>query len=141
MATEGRGDRLTVVALDLGTTFSGYAFSHRSDFQINPMKILSNDWSAEGVHNAELKAPSVLLLNPDQSFKAFGYRAQSEYGNLVEEEREVAAEYYYVKNFKMQLHNMVKRFIIIFPHSVARLELLKFDKHMFIGPCRSKIPI
>ena len=101
-----RGNWLVVTAIDLGTTFSGYAFSFRSDFETNPLKINTNDWSSEGVHNAEMKAPSVLLLNPDQSFKSFGYRAQNDYTELLEEPEE-ASSYYYVKIFKMQLHNRV----------------------------------
>jgi hypothetical protein len=54
-ASMNRGNWLVVTAIDLGTTFSGYAFSFRSDFEINPLKINTNDWSNEGVHNAEMK--------------------------------------------------------------------------------------
>lgn len=98
------GDWMVVAAIDLGTTFSGYAFSFRSDFQTNPLKIFTNDWTAEGVHNAELKAPSVVLLNPDRTFNSFGYRAQSTYADLLDEP-ENAAKYYFLQHFKMQLHN------------------------------------
>ncbi|XP_071139912.1 heat shock 70 kDa protein 12A-like [Mytilus edulis] len=103
--SECRGSRLVVAAIDLGTTFSGYAFSFRSDFESNPLKISTNDWSAEGVHSSEMKAPSILLLNPDQSFNCFGYRAQHTYSDLLDDDPDKAAKYYFVKNFKMQLHN------------------------------------
>ncbi|CAG2215852.1 Heat shock 70 kDa protein 12B [Mytilus edulis] len=103
--SECRGSRLVVAAIDLGTTFSGYAFSFKSDFESNPLKISTNDWSAEGVHSSEMKAPSILLLNPDQSFNCFGYRAQHTYSDLLDDDPDKAAKYYFVKNFKMQLHN------------------------------------
>ncbi|XP_076081198.1 heat shock 70 kDa protein 12B-like [Mytilus galloprovincialis] len=104
-SSDRRGDRLVVAAIDVGTTFSGYAFSMRSDFESNPLQIRTNDWSAEGVHSSEMKAPSVLLLNPDLSFNSFGYRAQYTYSDLLEDDSDNAAKHFYVKNFKMQLHN------------------------------------
>ncbi|CAG2245377.1 unnamed protein product [Mytilus edulis] len=82
----GIGNKLAVAALDLGTTYSGYAYSFRSDFESNPLKISTNDWSAEGVHSSETKAPSLLLLNPDQSFNCFGYRAQNTYSELLDDD-------------------------------------------------------
>lgn len=106
-SSDRRGDRLVVAAIDVGTTFSGYAFSMRSDFESNPLQIRTNDWSAEGVHSSEMKAPSVLLLNPDLSFNSFGYRAQYTYSDLLEDDSDNAAKHFYVKNFKMQLHNRV----------------------------------
>jgi hypothetical protein len=54
------------------------------------------------------------LLNPDQSFKSFGYRAQNDYTELLEEPEE-ASLYYYVKNFKMQPHNRVNYGVVSHP--------------------------
>ncbi|CAG2195702.1 unnamed protein product [Mytilus edulis] len=98
-------DWIVVTAIDLGTTFSGYAFSFRSEFQKDPLKISTNSWISEGVFNDEMKAPSILLLNPDQSFNSFGYRAQNNYKQLLLVDPEKAVKYYYVQDFKMQLHN------------------------------------
>lgn len=100
-------DWIVVTAIDLGTTFSGYAFSFRSEFQKDPLKISTNSWISEGVFNDEMKAPSILLLNPDQSFNSFGYRAQNNYKQLLLVDPEKAVKYYYVQDFKMQLHNRV----------------------------------
>ncbi|XP_071139889.1 heat shock 70 kDa protein 12B-like [Mytilus edulis] len=98
-------DWIVVTAIDLGTTFSGYAFSFRSEFQKDPLKISTNSWISEGVFNDEMKAPSILLLNPDQSFNSFGYRAQNNCKQLLLVDPEKAVKYYYVQDFKMQLHN------------------------------------
>ncbi|XP_052083861.1 heat shock 70 kDa protein 12A-like [Mytilus californianus] len=98
-------DWIVVTAIDLRTTFSGYAFSFRSEFKDNPLKISTNSWISEGVFNDEMKAPSVLLLNPDQSFNSFGYRAQNNYKQLLLIDPEKAVKYYFVQDFKMQLHN------------------------------------
>ncbi|XP_052080222.1 heat shock 70 kDa protein 12A-like [Mytilus californianus] len=97
------GNWLVVTGIDLGTTYSGYAYSFRSDFSMDPLKITSNDWSKDGVHRPEVKAPSVILLNKDQSFNSFGYRAQKIYEDLLDEPEE-ASQYYFIQNFKMQLY-------------------------------------
>lgn len=98
------GNWLVVTGIDLGTTYSGYAFSFRSDFEMDPLKITSNDWSKDGVHRPEVKAPTVILLNKDQSFNSFGYRAQKIYGDLLDEPED-ASQYYFIQNFKMQLYD------------------------------------
>lgn len=51
-----------------------------------------------------MKAPSVILLNKDQSFNSFGYRAQKIYEYLLDEPEE-ASQYYFIQNFKMQLYD------------------------------------
>lgn len=40
-------NRLLVAAIDFGTTYSGYAFSFRHDFERDPLKISTNtSWSS-----------------------------------------------------------------------------------------------
>lgn len=41
-------NKLIVAAIDFGTTFSGYAFSFRHDFETDPYKIQANNWIGGG---------------------------------------------------------------------------------------------
>ena len=49
------------------------------------------------------KTPTTVLLNPEQTFDSFGYEAENNYIDLVNEEMEEG--WYYFKRFKMLLHN------------------------------------
>ena len=90
----------TLVAIDFGTTFSGFAFSFNYKEGKNDIH-MNREWGADqGL--STLKTPTCLLLNPDKSFNSFGYEAQDIYAELEEKE---AWEYYYFRNFKMILHN------------------------------------
>jgi len=91
---------IALVAIDFGTTFSGFAFSF--NYKEGEKGIhMNKEWGADqGL--STLKTPTCLLLNPDKSFNSFGYEAQDRYAELEEEE---AREYYYFENFKMILHN------------------------------------
>jgi hypothetical protein len=63
-------DKLFVVAIDFGTTYSGYAFSniHHKD------EIFTYNW-IEGISQAP-KTPTSILFTPQKSFQAFGYEAE-----------------------------------------------------------------
>ena len=37
-------ERLQVAAIDFGTTYSGYAFSFRSHFLKDPLRVNTNNW-------------------------------------------------------------------------------------------------
>lgn len=47
------------------------------------------------------KAPSLVFLNPDNTFNSFGYRADEEYSNLVENGQH--KDRYFFKEIKMRL--------------------------------------
>ncbi|KAL5012280.1 hypothetical protein ScPMuIL_010831 [Solemya velum] len=97
-------DRLIVAALDFGTTYSGYAFSFRHDYESQPQKICTNTaWIASGQGLVSWKTPTTVLLNPDKTFDSFGYKAEEKYAELAEEEEH--EEWYYFSRFKMMLHN------------------------------------
>ncbi|XP_061173861.1 heat shock 70 kDa protein 12A-like [Saccostrea echinata] len=95
-----------VVAIDFGTTYSGYAFSTRGDFTEDPIeKIVTNVWQAGDLLSD--KTPTTLLLKhiePDsrQEFVAFGYEAEDIYSRLPEEEKD---GYFYFRRFKMALYD------------------------------------
>ena len=66
------GDPLVVVAVDIGSAFSGYAYQYRTDHQKEPNNnILCPLW-IEKNNKVSGKTASSLLLNPDGSFNSFG---------------------------------------------------------------------
>ncbi|XP_048744917.1 heat shock 70 kDa protein 12B-like isoform X2 [Ostrea edulis] len=99
-------NHLFVVAIDFGTTYSGYAFSARGDFSSDPLEnIETNIWQSGNL--VSHKTPTTLLLKhsePDgrQEFVAFGYEAEDIYSHLAEGERD---GYYYFRRFKMALYD------------------------------------
>ena len=103
-ATAPRGNQLFVAAIDFGTTYSGYAFSSKDDFEKEPMKINANVWNAGARNLLSTKSPTALLLNPDMTFNSFGYDAETTYSELAEDGEEYK-DYYYFHRFKMLLHN------------------------------------
>ena len=86
-----------VVAIDFGTTFSGYAFS----FKDKPKAVKTNtSWSKQLV---SLKAPTSVLLDDERKFHSFGYEAEAKYGQLIEDEE--GDEWSLFRKFKMVLYN------------------------------------
>lgn len=85
-----------VVAIDFGTTFSGYAFS----FSQNWGKVFTNNW--QGGSLISHKAPTVLLLDSKAEFVSFGYEAEDKYAALAESGAH--KDYYLFQRFKMILH-------------------------------------
>lgn len=93
-----------VVAIDFGTTYSGYAFSLRSDFDKDPLKIKANQaWVAGHKYHLSLKTPSTLLLDKAGKFIAFGYDAELRYNNIALDETQ--KDFLYFERFKMSLYN------------------------------------
>jgi hypothetical protein len=67
-------NKIIVAAINFGTTFSGYAFSFRTDYQSDPMHISVNQqWTAGSRSLISVKAPTVVLLDKYKHFLAFGY--------------------------------------------------------------------
>ena len=96
-------DYLIVAAIDFGTTFSGYAFSTRADFEKDPLKISANQaWVSGQRYLLSLKTPTTLLLTKAGKFVSFGYEAVMKYYNIaLENEME---DYLFFERFKMKLH-------------------------------------
>ena len=91
-------DKLMVCAIDFGTTYSGYAYSMRSD----PMKIFCPQWTSRTSTLASYKTPTTVLLDREQKFVEFGYEAAKMYSEYVEEDK--ADDYFYFRRFKMMLY-------------------------------------
>lgn len=83
---EQKREKIVVAAIDFGSTYSGYSFSLRNDFQKDPLKIYTNSWSFEQSGGISSKAPTTVLLKPDQTFHSFGYDAEDKYAELYETE-------------------------------------------------------
>ncbi|XP_061188700.1 heat shock 70 kDa protein 12A-like [Saccostrea echinata] len=135
-------DSLLVMAIDFGTTYSGYAFQFRHDYESDRIgSIFANtSWVAEGGNGLmSWKTPTTLLLNPDDSFNSFGYEAEEVYQELIENEEH--HDFHYFRRFKMMLHNkmIMNRDVIIedsggrgFPaRTVFRHSIDYLKKHFF----------
>lgn len=94
-------------AIDFGTTYSGYCFSFRHDFENDPLKVSANTWTAGTAGLVSLKTPTTVLMDSNQELVAFGYEAEDRYAELAEEEEH--GEYYYFRRFKMSLFNSSSR--------------------------------
>ena len=88
---------LAVIAIDFGTTFSGYAFSMKSS---KNNIIMNKNWGAD-VGFRSYKTPTSVLLRPDGSLHSFGFQAENEYTDLDEDERKEG--YLLFQRFKMEL--------------------------------------
>ncbi|XP_033742411.1 heat shock 70 kDa protein 12A-like isoform X2 [Pecten maximus] len=99
MASSGR---LLVAAIDFGTTYSGYAFSFRHDFDSDPLKVSASNWTAGSRALVSLKTPTTVLFDEDQKFHSFGYEAEDHYSQLAEDDNHT--DWYYFRRFKMMLY-------------------------------------
>lgn len=87
-----------VVAIDFGTTSSGYAFSFTDSEAIHMMK----RWEGGDPGVANQKSPTCLLLTPDLRFHSFGFSARDFYHDLDPDE---ARHWLYFDKFKMKIHS------------------------------------
>ena len=95
----GSGGYFVVVAIDFGTTFSGYAFS----FVGQPDSIhMMRRWEGGDPGVTDQKTPTTILLTPDGQFHSFGFTARDFYHDLDPIE---AKRWLYFEKFKMALHH------------------------------------
>ena len=96
-----------VCAIDLGTTYSGYAYAEKSEYQDDPLKIMVPNWIDRSSVTISNKTPTTLLLDKDQSFVAFGYEAET---TLVElKKRGENDDYFYIPQFDFMLHDNLEK--------------------------------
>ena len=102
--TSSSSDHFVVVAIDFGTTFSGYAFS----FVHDPDSIhMMRKWEGGDPGVINQKTPTILMLTPDGEFHSFGFTARDFYHDMDSAE---AGKWMYFEKFKMELHHKMVRF-------------------------------
>ncbi|WAR10815.1 hypothetical protein MAR_035891 [Mya arenaria] len=69
MSSKGK---LISVAIDFGTTFSGFAYSTLDDFKQNPAKVFTTTWN-DGQGMITTKASTAVLFKPDGTLFECGY--------------------------------------------------------------------
>ncbi|CAG2244506.1 unnamed protein product [Mytilus edulis] len=95
-----------IAAIDFGTTFSGYAYSIKDDYdkylerKTEQPKIICPTWSAGGWMT--YKAPTCVLFRPNRKFHSFGYEARDYYQNNLK--KEDFTKWFYFEHFKMMLY-------------------------------------
>lgn len=146
---------MCVAGIDIGTTYSGFAYSFRNDWirvRINAPFLGKTFLSSQ--------CPSVLLLKPDKSFVAFGFEAQQVFIDLKEDSspdsdslkfdstedtgykaKKTWEKYYYFHDFKMLLLNKnVSCLMFYFQKCVMHEHLFNFNlvrccvEHFFFLP-------
>ena len=138
-----------VCAIDFGTTYSGYAYSVRADYEVNPLKVETIPWK----NNLQTsKTSTCILFDNFGNFHSFGYDAEKQYTTLAEraqqnmkndenddnndekesaikhivEEEDTFGDWLYFKWFKMKLfQNSSVRSIMTF----VRLLINCFNAH------------
>ncbi|KAL4230424.1 Heat shock 70 kDa protein 12A [Mactra antiquata] len=91
---------LLVAAIDFGTTYSGWAFSFKHEFESDPTKCSAKNWT--GGQLVSMKGPTCVLINPDgETLHSFGYDAESKYADLAGDEEH--STWYFFRRFKMKL--------------------------------------
>ncbi|XP_069051089.1 heat shock 70 kDa protein 12A-like [Lepisosteus oculatus] len=90
-------DTFLIVAIDFGTTYSGYCFCLKSCTE----QIRSVFWGMEhGLRTP--KTPTCILFNQEGDFQKFGYDAILSYHRMSKRDAKKA---YFFENFKMELYN------------------------------------
>lgn len=95
---------LLVAAIDFGTTYSGWAFSFKHEYERDPVKISAKNWI--GGQLVSQKGPTCVLIKSDgKTLDSFGYEAENKYAELALEKSH--KEWYFFKRFKMVLFNRI----------------------------------
>ncbi|KAL3831876.1 hypothetical protein ACJMK2_023573 [Sinanodonta woodiana] len=96
---------LIVAAIDIGTTYSTYAFSTRKEFESDPVKIYAKtNWVSSDNFVGE-KTTTAVLFDEQKDFHKFGFEAEDFYTNMGVKEIE---KWYFFSRFKMNLFKRKK---------------------------------
>lgn len=82
---------LVVCAIDIGSTYSGYAYAVVDDL----FDVVILEWNTPSHLPVSYKTPTSLLLDNFEEFVAFGYEADSKYAELVEDGYQFDYFYYH----------------------------------------------
>ncbi|XP_033725297.1 heat shock 70 kDa protein 12A-like [Pecten maximus] len=97
-------DKNIVAAIDFGSTYCGYAYTFRTEYEksTGARQIFSNRWSDSG-SLLSAKAPTTALFDSEYNFHSFGYEAEQKYAELID--RKQHNEWHCFRRFKMKLHD------------------------------------
>lgn len=98
-----------MAAIDFGTTFSGYAYSSRHDFQIDPMKVTMKTWVDPTSSMIYKKTSTCILFTKEKKFSKFGFDAEAKYLDLLLDDdttNDKAKDWYFFRRFKMALYEL-----------------------------------
>ncbi|OWF37210.1 Heat shock 70 kDa protein 12B [Mizuhopecten yessoensis] len=90
-----------VVAIDFGTTYSGYALAYQKDYTHDRHTLHINGCDFKSGYS--LKAPTCILFNTQGQFHSFGFDAENMYAELTSTDEHTG--WYYFRRFKMMLYN------------------------------------
>ncbi|KAK3611636.1 hypothetical protein CHS0354_021876 [Potamilus streckersoni] len=97
--------RPLVIAIDFGTTYSGYAYQFIEDYKTHPIKISTPQPFNGGKRNlASMKTPTCILINDKSEVDSFGYEAEDRYEEICIDEKQ--DKFYFFKQFKMKLQDL-----------------------------------
>lgn len=141
---------LIVAAIDIGTTFSGYAFSFGHQYMKDPLKISINSWTSGSGGVVSLKTSTCVLFDPKGEFHSFGYDAEDKYSDLALDDNH--HDWYYFRRFKMTLYKRMVcllSFLLLVYWIQIYIRLLNFLKYIFKSrityhstpPCSLKLSI
>lgn len=131
-----------VAAIDIGTTYTEYAFSARK----NPNSIYICDWRRSvRLYQPPHKAPTSVLLNQSKEFLAFGHDAENKYmanreisdsdDSDDEDSGEEKAVLYYFRRFNLALLNKICNTIILMSCGICSQSLGKRKKNHIRTNC------
>lgn len=102
--SDNSGSAILVAAIDFGTTYSGWAFSFKHEFQSDPTKVSAKQWS--GGQLVSSKGPTCVLIKSDgKTLDSFGYEAETKYAELAEDNQH--RNWYFFRRFKMTLYGKI----------------------------------
>ncbi|XP_063415893.1 heat shock 70 kDa protein 12A-like [Mytilus trossulus] len=94
-------NRLFIAAIDIGTTYSGYAYSARRDVEKDPSNIFCPQWRGdEGLY---YKTATAIVFDEHGQFSKFGFEAETYYHETIEDQDDILACYFF-NDFKMLLY-------------------------------------
>lgn len=98
-----KDNALIVVAIDFGTSFSGFAYSTKDRFKSDHSYIEGFEtWQSRETSLATSKTPTAILLKRNGDFVSFGYAAEKKYNDLLEDD--TSEDFCLFERFKMTLY-------------------------------------
>lgn len=97
-------DYMLVAAIDIGTTFSGYAFAWRQELEKGVLNPYGHQWHESGdcVSN---KTSTCILFDKDEKLVDFGLDAENAYNELSKNGEE--GDYFYFRRFTEIIYDQV----------------------------------